>query len=115
VGPNQQGREVLEISLLHSCPDLNSVVDVHVSVGQRKLDLWLPICFIVWTYASVVEAGEVGFMTIQPDRQFSTYESMAKLLPLKDKVIRSNDEVQTFLFGKSRFGSHEVKLSWWQR
>lgn len=82
VGPNQQGREVVEISLIPKCPDLNSVVDVHFYVGERRFDLWVPICFVVWGRESVIEASEMGFMTVQPDRQFSSYENMAKILPL---------------------------------
>lgn len=57
----------------------------------------------------------MGFMTVQPDRQFSNYENTAKILPLTEKIARSNDEVQAFLFGRSRFGNHEVKLTWWQK
>lgn len=54
-------------------------------------------------------------MIIQPDRQFSNYENVVKILPLSQKIMTSTDETQAYLYGRSRFGSHEVKLTWWQR
>ena len=41
-----QGREVLEIELVRSCPDLNSVMDLHIRLGHKNYDLWVPVTFI---------------------------------------------------------------------
>lgn len=89
--PHQQSREVLEIELNCTCPDLNSAVDVHITIGSRKYDLWLPICFVEWTPETVAAHGPSSFMVVQPDRQFSTYEQALKILPLGRKVVPSGD------------------------
>lgn len=116
VGPKQQAREVVEISLHPKCADLNSVIDMHFQVGHRKFDLWVPVSFIAWGKDSLIEGSrDVGFMTVQPDRQFCSYENMLKIVPLTSKMSTANDEVQAYMFGRSRFGNHEIKLTWYQK
>jgi hypothetical protein len=52
-------------------------------------------------------------MTIQPDRQFISYENVVKLLPLSKKILSLNNESHAYLYGRSKFGSHEIKLTWY--
>ena len=113
--PRTQGREVIEIELSPGSRNLNSVIDVHFSIGEKRYDLWVPVCFIEWSDKGLTDNAPRANMLVQPDRQFSNYDNAKKVLPLTQPILVANDEKQAYLFGRSKFGNHEVKLSWWQK
>ena len=78
---NSQGREVIEVSLV-SREDLNGVTDMRVEIGHNTYDLWLPVNFIRFRHSECHSVtGETLEMTILPDRQFASFESLSQVIP----------------------------------
>ena len=108
---HSQGRQVIEVALV-SAVDLNGVTDMKVEVGNNSYDLWLPVCFIAFKQPQQHNVtGETLSMTLLPDRQFSSYQSVARVLPTIFGGT-SGFESWGYLFGVSKFGSHAVRLTW---
>lgn len=108
---NAQGREVVEVELI-SKDDLNGVTDMHVSVGGRTYDFWLPATFIRFRRTDRYRMqNDEEEMTVVPDRQFASLARMEEVAPV---MLGGRDagEEWAYLFGESRFGSFTVKLTW---
>lgn len=50
-------------------------------------------------------------MTVVPDRQFSCFENVQKILPAMYGG-RDGETQWAYLYGKSKFGAFTVKLTW---
>lgn len=53
-------------------------------------------------------------MTVLPDRQFASFNSLQEILPA---MFGGTDSTETwaYLFGESKFGNYPVKLTWKMR
>ncbi len=77
-----QGREVVEVELI-SKNDLNGVTDLHISVGDKMYDLWLPASFIRFTKTDRYRmSSQVAEMVVVPDRQFASLQRMSEVAPV---------------------------------
>lgn len=54
---------------------------------------------------------EPSQLTIQPDRQFSSYDRMSTVLPLHNRGYEDNMEI-AYIHGKSKFGKFVVRFYW---
>jgi hypothetical protein len=100
---------------LISKEDLNGVTDMHITVGSKTYDLWLPASFIRFLKTDRYRMqSDIEEMVIVPDRQFATLARMSEVAPIMFGG-RDSGEEWGYLYGESRFGNFTVKLTWRER